>query len=102
MLWAGGRLQKDKGNILRYAASAKFGLVGDVVGDIELDGNLTTRFKLFGDSVKISANAEFNNQAQPYLLQTIYPIISHGTMISAKQEDIKREENFLSLGQKQR
>ena len=69
MLWAGGRLQKDKGNILRYAASAKFGLVGDVVGDIELDGNLTTRFKLFGDSVKISANAEFKNQAQPYLLQ---------------------------------
>ena len=52
-----------------YAASAKFGLVGDVVGDIELDGNLTTRFKLFGDSVKISANAEFKNQAQPYLLQ---------------------------------
>lgn len=69
MLWVGGRLQKDRGSILKYAASARFGLVGDVVGDLELDGNIRTKFKLFGDSVKISANAEFKNLAQPYLLQ---------------------------------
>lgn len=69
MLWVGGRLQKDKGKILKYAASARFGLVGDVVGDLELEGQITTRFKLFGDSVKIKANAEFTNLAQPYLLQ---------------------------------
>lgn len=69
MLWVGGRLQKDKGSILKYAASARFGLVGDVVGDLELDGNVNTKFKLLGDSVKISANAEFRNTAQPYLLQ---------------------------------
>lgn len=69
MLWVGGRLQKDKGSILRYAASARFGLVGDVVGDLDLKGNVTTRFKLFGDSVKIAANANFRNIAQPYLLQ---------------------------------
>ncbi len=69
MLWVGGRLQKDQGSILKYAASARFGLVGDVVGDLELDGNIRTKFKLFGDSVKISANAEFKNLAQPYLLQ---------------------------------
>lgn len=69
LLWAGGRLQKDRGSLLKYAASARFGLVGDVTGDIELEGRLTSRFKLFGDSVKISANANFKNQAQPYLLQ---------------------------------
>lgn len=69
LLWVGGRLSKDKGNILKYAASARFGLVGDVVGDLELDGSINTRFKLFGDSVKISANGEFRNVAQPYLLQ---------------------------------
>lgn len=69
LLWAGGRLQKDQGSILRYAASARFGLVGDVVGDLELDGRLSSRFKLLGDSVMISAGAEFKNQAQPYLLQ---------------------------------
>lgn len=69
LLWVGGRLQKDKGTLLRYAANIRFGLVGDVVGDLELDGQLSTKFKLFGDSVRISANAEFRNQAQPYLLQ---------------------------------
>ena len=68
-LWVGGRLQKDKGTLLRYAANVRFGLVGDVAGDVELDGGISTRFKLFGDSVKIAANAEFQNKAQPYLLQ---------------------------------
>ncbi|MDE6577183.1 MAG: putative porin [Muribaculaceae bacterium] len=69
LLWVGGRLQKDKGSLIRYAASVKFGLVGDVAGDLELDGRISSRFKLFGDSVKISAAAEFKNKAQPYLLQ---------------------------------
>ncbi|MDE6534012.1 MAG: putative porin [Muribaculaceae bacterium] len=69
MLWVGGRLQKDKGSILKYAANARFGLIGDVVGDLELDGKINTRFKLFGDSVSITAKAAFRNTAQPYLLQ---------------------------------
>lgn len=68
-LWVGGRMQKDRGDLLKFAANVKFGLIGDVVGDLELSGNISTKFKLFGDSVKISANAEFSNKAQPYLLQ---------------------------------
>lgn len=68
-LWIGGRLQKDRGQILKYAASAKFGMIGDVVGDMELDGKITTKFKLFGDTVRIAADAYFHNLAQPYLLQ---------------------------------
>lgn len=68
-LWVGGRLQKDKGNILKYDAQVKFGLIGDVAGDLNLEGNVTTRFKLFGDSVKINAHGQFSNLAQPYLLQ---------------------------------
>ena len=68
-LWVGGRLKKDKGDLLKYDANVKFGLIGDAAGDIELAGNLSSRFKLFGDSVKISAEARFSNKAQPYLLQ---------------------------------
>lgn len=68
-LWVGGRLKKDKGDLLKYDANVKFGLVGDVVGDLELQGNISSRFKLFGDSVRISASTEFYNKAQPYLLQ---------------------------------
>lgn len=68
-LWIGGRLQKDHGSILKYSASARFGIVGDVMGDLELEGRINTRFKLFGDSVSITGKGEFFNQAQPYLLQ---------------------------------
>ena len=68
-LWVGGRLQKDKGNILKYSADVKFGLVGDVAGDIDLNGNISTQFKLKNDSVKFWAEGHFSNQAQPYLLQ---------------------------------
>ena len=68
-LWVGGRLKKDSGTLLRYAANVRFGLIGDVIGDLELDGNISTKFKLAGDSVRIAAQAEFKNRAQPYLLQ---------------------------------
>lgn len=69
LLWVGGRLQKDRGTLLRYHANARFGLVGDAIGDVELDGGISTKFKLFGDSVSIRAAAEFQNKHQPYLLQ---------------------------------
>ena len=69
-LWIGGRLQKDTGKLLRYEANARFGLIGDVVGDLELEGKISTRFKLFGDTVRLGANAELRNLAQPYLLQS--------------------------------
>lgn len=69
LLWVGGRLQKDRGSILRYSANAKFGLVGDVVGDIDIDGQIRTRFKLFGDTVDISARGAFRNLEPSYLLQ---------------------------------
>ena len=68
-LYIGGRLQKDKGNILRYSADVKFGLVGDGAGDIEANGNVSTRFKMLGDSVRITAKGHFSNLSQPYLLQ---------------------------------
>lgn len=69
MLWVGGRMQKDKGSILKYSAAARFGLVGDVAGDLELEGNVRTNLPFLRDTVAISAEAQFNNKAQPYLLQ---------------------------------
>ena len=68
-LWIGGRLQKDRGNILKYSADVKFGLVGDGVGDIDLNGYLTTRIPIKRDSINISAEGHFSNLTQPYLLQ---------------------------------
>lgn len=69
LLWVGGRLSKQKGTAIRYNADAKFGLLGSVVGDIDINGDISTRFRLLGDTVAIRAYGYFKNQAIPYLLQ---------------------------------
>ncbi|MDD2960660.1 MAG: putative porin [Muribaculaceae bacterium] len=68
LLWVGGQLTKQKGSILTYSALAQFGVIGDVAGDIDVSGNISTRFKLFGDSVKITGYGYFKNTAPPYLM----------------------------------
>lgn len=68
-LWIGGRLEKMKGSLLRYAANAKFGLMGDAAGDLDIDGYVETRFKLGKDTVRISAEGFFRNQTPSYLLR---------------------------------
>ncbi|MDE6682737.1 MAG: putative porin, partial [Muribaculaceae bacterium] len=39
-LWVGGRLEKTRGSLLRYAANVKFGLLGDAAGELDVDGNI--------------------------------------------------------------
>ncbi|MCM1369329.1 MAG: putative porin [Candidatus Amulumruptor caecigallinarius] len=67
-LWVGGRIEKTRGAILRYSADASFGLMGDVVGDIKLQGELRTKFRLFKDTVVISAKGHFKNLEPNYFL----------------------------------
>ena len=55
VLWVGGQLTKQRGSILTYAATAQFGILGDVAGEISIDGNVTTRFRLFGYTVSLNA-----------------------------------------------
>jgi hypothetical protein len=68
LLWVGGQLTKQHGSILTYEATARFGLIGTVVGDLEIDGRVNTRFPLFGDSVSITGYGKFSNVAAPYLM----------------------------------
>lgn len=68
-LWVGGRLQKTKGSIIRYSADARFGLIGDVIGDIDVRGEIQTRFSLGKDTVVIAADGYFKNLEPDYILQ---------------------------------
>ncbi len=70
LLWVGGQLTKQKGSILTYNATAQFGLLGSVVGDVDVTGNVSTRFKLLGDSVRITGYGYFKNLAAPYLTRS--------------------------------
>lgn len=68
-LWLGGRLQKSRGSIVTYSADAKFGLAGDVVGDIDVTGSIETHFHFGNDSInqmQIKADAMFQNTEPNY------------------------------------
>ncbi len=64
----GGQLTKQRGSILTYSATAEFGVLGDEVGDIRINGDVATRFKLLGDTVSIEGFGGFRNEAPPYLM----------------------------------
>ncbi len=68
-LWVGGQLTKQNGSILTYSATAQFGLVGSVAGDIDVTGEVSTKFKLFGDTVRITAEGFFKNKEVSHFLK---------------------------------
>ncbi|MCM1518444.1 MAG: putative porin [Pseudoflavonifractor sp.] len=69
LLWIGAQLTKQHGQLLTYDVTAELGVVGDVAGDIKVEGEAATRFRLLGDSVTVKAYGMFRNEAAPYLMQ---------------------------------
>lgn len=69
LLWVGGRLEKTQGSLLKYAADAKFGIIGEAAGEIDINGRIETNFKLFGDTVRLEARGGFSNLTPSWLLK---------------------------------
>lgn len=69
LMYVGGQLTKQHGSILTYDAMAKFGVLGDVAGDVEASGDVKTRLHLFGDTVTIRGYGYFKNTEAPYLMK---------------------------------
>lgn len=67
--WVGGQLTKRNGSILTYDVDARFGLLGSVVGDFSVVGNVHTKIKMFGDSVRLSAYGHIKNEEAPYFMR---------------------------------
>ena len=68
LVWVGGQLTKQQGALLRYNATAQFGVVGDVAGEVDVNGDVSTRFKLGRDTAWVRAYGYFKNLSVPYLL----------------------------------
>lgn len=68
LLWVGAQLTKQQGKLLRYEATARIGVVGAAAGEIHVNGKASARFKLFGDSVRVTAYVLFANETAPYLM----------------------------------
>lgn len=69
LLWVGGQLTKQRGSILTYGATAQFGIVGSVAGDIDVSGHLSTHIPLLGDTVSIVGDGFFRNTEASFLLK---------------------------------
>lgn len=67
-LFVGGSISKRQGTAITYLAAARFGLTGGVAGDVDVNGEASSRFKLFGDTVEVSAHGGFHNTSNSYLL----------------------------------
>ncbi len=68
LLWVGAQLTKQSGRLLRYEATGKIGLIGPAAGEGHVAGNVSTRFKLLGDTVSITGYGLFANESAPYLM----------------------------------
>jgi hypothetical protein len=69
LAWIGGQLTKQKGSILTYEATAQFGILGPVAGDVEINGRVSTHVPLFGDTVSVTGYGSFKNEEAPYLMK---------------------------------
>lgn len=68
LLWAGAQLTKQRGSLLRYDILGELGVVGPAAGDIKVEGNIGTRFRMLGDSVAVTAYGHFKNTHAPLLM----------------------------------
>lgn len=68
-LWVGARLERTQGKIIRFYAQGRLGLVGSAAGEIDVNGNITTRFRLGRDTVEIAAHAAFKNEEPNWILK---------------------------------
>lgn len=69
LMWIGAQLTKQQGRILNYDITGELGLVGEAAGEIKVDGGITTRIPLFGDTVNIAAKGKFTNLSAPWLMK---------------------------------
>ncbi len=69
LMWLGGQLTKQRGSLLRYNATAQFGVLGEAAGEVDITGDVITRFRMLGDTVSIKGYGYFKNLAVPYLVK---------------------------------
>ncbi|MDE7335951.1 MAG: putative porin, partial [Muribaculaceae bacterium] len=68
-LFIGGRLAKQQGGILRYAANARVGIAGAKAGEVEVTGNVDLRFRLRRDTAMVRGYVDFSNRKPSFFLR---------------------------------
>lgn len=82
----GGLLSKTQGRTLHFNAGVEAWVAGDNVGQLHLDFSTDLNFALFGDTVRLAANAYFHRD-NPGFFQTKY----HGKHVWWDHDDLSAE-----------
>ena len=61
VVYLGGELQKQQGNLLHYKVLGETAIAGEDAGQFRLEGNGDLNFKFMGDSVRLDVNAYIKN-----------------------------------------
>lgn len=69
LLWVGAQLLRQQGRLLNYDVTGQIGLIGDAVGEVKVDGRISTSFRLFGDTAQVNAFGHFSNLSAPWLVR---------------------------------
>jgi hypothetical protein len=72
LLWAGGELSKKEGKLLTYNALFKLCVVGDFIGDFELNGQMNTNLTLWNKPVSLQVGGFIKNNHPDYFLEHYY------------------------------
>lgn len=72
LLWGGVELSKQKGKVLTYSVLGKICLLGDDIGDYEIDGKLQTDLTLWNHPVRLQAGGYMKYLQPDYFLETYY------------------------------
>ncbi len=68
LIAVGGQLTRQYNKTLSFDATADFGIFGATLGEVHVNANVATRFRLLGDTVTVKARGAFNNDTSPWLM----------------------------------
>ena len=82
----GGRLTKTQGRTLHFNAGVEAWIAGENVGQLHLDFSTDLNFALFGDTVRLAANAYFHRDKPGFFLRRF-----HGKYVWWDNTDLSAE-----------
>ncbi len=68
-IFVGGQISKQRGAILTYNAIAEIGVSEKCAGEMEINGNVTTRIPIFGDTLSVEGFGRFTNLGASFFME---------------------------------
>lgn len=72
LLWLGGRLLSTQDSILQFNADARLCMLGERLGNFDVEGDLQSHFRLWKQLVGISAEGFVRNETPDYFYRRFY------------------------------